>query len=135
MIRPGNNRDLIVDNVKLPVMKRKYPVDIPNLQNVLRAAKKESELSNKDIAELLSLPLTHVQHWFRTDKYFSIPDKDIWFDLKDILGINDDSFDKSIMEFEIVDGKYDMNNRVYSTKGLAPTLKTCNDLIKEERRL
>lgn len=89
---------------------------------LLRTSKKQAEVSNKDIATLLDLPLTHISHWFRTDKHFSIPGADVWFDLKDILKITDDSFDAAITEFEMVDGKYDMGNRVYSDKGISPTL-------------
>ena len=76
-----------------------------------------------------------MAHWFRTDTYFSIPTADVWFELKELLNITDDSFDKSITEFEFVDGKYDMNNRIYDDNGLSPTLKSCTDgaLIKERK--
>ena len=129
-------RELIVDNVKLPVLKRKYDVDVQRLQELLRNSKKGQGLSNNDIAKELNLPETHVAHWFRTDKHFSIPTADIWHDLKKILKITDSSFDKPITEFVEEDGKYDMGNRIYSEQGLAPTLKCSNDgeLIKEHDR-
>ena len=126
----GASSQLVVENVKLPVFKRKHEVDIQGLQKLLRTSKKQSKLSNKTIARELKLPLTLVSHWFRTDDYFSIPLADIWFDLKKLLGITDDSFDKPITEFEEVEGVYDMNNRIYSENGVAPTVKsTNNDLI------
>ena len=131
-----NERKIIVDNIKLPVLKRKYDVDVQGLQELLRTRKKETGLSNKDIAAVLGLPLTNVAHWFRTDKHFSIPAANVWFDLKEVLGIVDDSFDESILSFVEVDGKYDMSNRLYSDEGLAPTLKCNNkgELIKEHKR-
>ena len=129
-------RELIVDKVKMPVLKRKYSVDIVGLQELLREGKKATGLTNNDIAARLGLPLSHVAHWFRTDKYFSIPSRDVWFDLKKVLNISVDSFDESIMEFVEVDGEYDMNNRIYSDEGLSPTLKCQNDgeLIKEHNK-
>jgi site-specific DNA-cytosine methylase len=41
-----------------------------------------------------------VEHWFRTDDCFSIPDKDIWTALKSLLKINTDEFDEAIMTNE-----------------------------------
>lgn len=67
-----------------------------------------------------------VEHWFRTDKCFSIPDEDIWFDLKELLGITDTSFDKCVTEFEIRDGVYEKAERCYYDFGIAPTLTTVN---------
>ena len=129
-------RKLIVDKVKLPVLKRKYDVDILSLQQVLRTAKEETHLRMKDIAEHLGLPLTQVAHWFRTDDCFSIPPKEIWYELKLLLNIDNDSFDEAITEFEELEGVYDMSNRIYSDEGLSPTLKCSSDgaLIKEHKR-
>ena len=129
-------RKLIVDKVKLPVLKRKYDVDILSLQQVLRTAKEETHLRIKDIAEHLGLPLTQVAHWFRTDDCFSIPPKEVWYELKSLLNIDNDSFDKAITEFEELEGVYDMSNRIYSDEGLSPTLKCSSDgaLIKEHNR-
>ena len=131
-----NPRTCKVDKIKQKALKRKHDVDVVGLQELLKESKKKSELSNKDIALLLDLPETQVAHWFRTDEYFSVPTKEVWFDLKDVLGIADDSFDKALTEFVEVDSEYDMNNRVYSDEGLSPTLK-CNskgELIKEHKK-
>lgn len=103
---------------------RKYEVDIEKLKYLLRTSKKQSGLSNKDIANKLDLPLTNVEHWFRTDKYFSIPEADIWFDLKELLNIKDNIFDESIMTFEERLGVYEKSERCYLDIGIAPTI-TC----------
>jgi hypothetical protein len=46
------------------------------------------------------VPQTKVEHWFRLDDSFAIPDEDIQFKLKELLEINTSEFDKSITEFE-----------------------------------
>jgi DNA-cytosine methyltransferase len=86
--------------VPQPSLVRKYEVDKVKLQNVLRTHKDKLKLTNKKIAEVLDLPLTMVEHWFRTDDCFSIPDKDIWTALKSLLKINTDEFDEAIMTNE-----------------------------------
>ena len=111
---------------------RKYEVDTKELVLLLRKHKLESKLTNKEIAEKLKQPLTLVEHWFRQDKSFSIPDPSVWYKLKELLNIKTDNFDKSITEFEIRDGIYDKSNRVYDVNGLSPTL-TCEDI--ENQRL
>ena len=131
-----SSQKLIVEQIKKPVLKRKHEVDIKKLKTFLRDAKNESRLSIKEIAQHLGIPLTQVAHWFRDDDCFSIPPKENWYQLKELLGIADDTFDKSITEFEVVEGKYEMTNRVYSDEGLSPTL-TCSGnarLIKEHKR-
>lgn len=105
---------------------RKYEVDIKGLQQLLRENKSKSKFSNKQIAESLDKPITLVEHWFRTDKCFSIPDEDVWFELKGLLNISDDSFDKCITEFEIREGVYEKAERCYFDFGIAPTLTTVN---------
>lgn len=78
--------------------------------------------SNKTISERLQIPLTQVEHYFRTDKYFAIPEPSKWQQIKELLNITDNSFDKQITEFEIVPNQFDMGNRLYDSKGLCPTL-------------
>ena len=105
---------------------RKYEVDCESLVKILRKSKEQCKLSNKDIAIKLNVPLTKVEHWFRTDDCFAIPDKNIWFKLKELLHIETDEFDKSITTFEEQEGVYEKSNRYYHTSGIAPTL-TCNN--------
>lgn len=118
LIEPSIQRIDIPQIVKV----RKYPVDCKLLCECLRDHKKSSGLSNKEIAKTLNVPLTMAEHWFRQDVYFAIPDADIWFDLKNLLGIKTDEFDESIMTFEEKEGVYEKSNRCYHENGIAPTL-------------
>ena len=114
--------ELKMENIVFPVMVRKYDVDCKLLCECLRDHKDASSFSNNDIADALSIPLTKVEHWFRRDDSFAIPDPDVWPKLKDLLGITTNEFDESIMTFEIKDGVYDKANRCYHIDGIAPTL-------------
>ena len=105
---------------------RKYEVDKTALQECLKSHKNKS---NKQIAEILNVPKTTVDHWFRRDSSFSIPDANIWFDLKKLLEIDTDEFDKPITEFVWDTGKYEMAERCYLVDGLCPTI-TCGSEIK-----
>ena len=113
------NQGVIVHNIPQIVSVRKHKVDIIKLQGVL---KEHKTLSNQKIAEKLNIKKTTVDHWFRTDDGFSIPEANIWQDLKSLLEIKTDKFDKSITEFETREGVYEKANRVYDTKGIAPTM-------------
>ena len=117
---PLENKNYI--DVEVEVATRKYEVDTERLSECLRAHK--GDLTNKEIAEILDKPLTLVEHWFRKDTYFAIPEPDVWLDLKKLLGIETTEFDQSIMEFEYKGGNFDMRNRIYSSD-TAPTL-TCD---------
>jgi DNA-cytosine methyltransferase len=98
---------------------RKYNVDIFELQKCLKTHKK---LNNQQISDALNVPKTMVDHWFRTDTYFSIPDKDMWLQLKSLLNIETNEFDESIMTFEEKESVFEKTNRVYDEDGIAPTL-------------
>ena len=117
-IKECNNK---IEMVEIPqkVKVRKYEVDIEKLKGVLRSHK---NISNKTIAESLNKPLTLVEHWFRKDNCFSVPDADIWYDLKKLLNIDNDEFDKAITTYEEKDNVYEKSNRVYFDTGLAPTI-------------
>lgn len=112
---------ILMQKINTTVKVRKYEVNTEELKQVLREHKK---LSNKAIAEILNQPVTKVEHWFRNDKCFSIPDAEVWMELKSLLNIQTDEFDKSISEFEIRNNTYDMSNRVYHIAGKSPTLTT-----------
>ncbi len=122
-----------VEQVKI----RKHEVDITGLQYLLREMKSISNKTNKKIAEEINLPQTKVEHWFRTDSSFAIPSDDVWYKLKEVLGINTNVFDKQIMEFEYRDGVYESTQRVYSDKGKSPTLTASNkeQMIETEMSL
>lgn len=121
----GNVCNNEIDMVEIPqkVKVRKYEVDTEKLKSVLREHKNKS---NKIIAESLNKPLTLVEHWFRKDNCFSIPDADIWFKLKELLNIETNEFDASITTFEEKDNVYEKSNRIYCDTGLAPTITSAS---------
>ena len=129
--------ELMTEDIVFPVMVRKYPIDCQALCECLRNHKRALDLSNKDIADALNIPLTKVEHWFRQDECFAIPDEDIWFKLKELLNITTNEFDESIMTFETKDGVYDKANRCYHSEGIAPTLTaaSANEKIIESNSL
>lgn len=118
LIEPKINRIDIPQTVKV----RKYEINCKLLCECLRDHKAKFGLSNKKIAEKLNVPMTMVEHWFRKDKYFAIPDADIWFKLKSLLGIETDEFDAAITTFEEKEGVYEKSERHYFVDGIAPTL-------------
>lgn len=110
-----------INMIEIPqtVRVRKYPIDTEKLCKVLRIHK---ILTNKEIALALNKPITLVEHWFRADSCFSIPDSDIWFKLKDLLNIDTNEFDEPIMTFEEKESVYEKANRCYLDDGVSPTL-------------
>jgi len=122
---------IITHTLEQMVSVRKHEVNIPKLQKLLKKHQKPA----KEVAELLGIPATKVEHWFRKDKYFAIPDAVYWKELKSILGILTEEFDAAIMEFEEKEGVYEKTNRVYDEDGIAPTLtQTSSDekiLVRE----
>ena len=111
-----------VEQVKV----RKHEVHVESLKWLLRTMKTNSGKTNKQIAEETNTPVTKVEHWFRNDSSFAIPSDDIWFKLKEVLGLNTDIFDAQIMEFEYRDGVYESKQRVYSEEDKSPTLTASN---------
>ena len=101
---------------------RKYEVDCERLCSLLRKHKKQVGKSNKALAEALCVPVTMVEHWFRTDSCFSIPDADVWEQLKSELEITTAEFDEAITTFEERSGVYEKSERCYFATGIAPTL-------------
>ena len=102
---------------------------------IVATSKNREKMSNKEIASHLGIPVTMVEHWFRKDKCFSVPDPEIWFALKELLDIQTDKFDECVMTFELKDNLYDQSNRIYDEIGLSPTV-TCTgaDLMILVRR-
>ena len=117
---PSNITECIeIGSANLNVRVRKHKIDNNELCLFLREHKNKS---NKEISAYCNIPVTKVEHYFRNDKSFAIPDAEIWYKLKEILDINTDIYDKRIMEFETKKSGFDMTNRVYSSKGKSPTL-------------
>jgi DNA-cytosine methyltransferase len=111
--------DVIVHNIPEIVRVRKHEVDIIGLQECLKAHRTKKI---KQIAEELGVPKTEAEHWFRTDKYFGIPNAEIWFQLKECLNITTTEFDSSIMDFIEKEGVFEKSNRVYDENGISPTM-------------
>ena len=120
----GGNRQpkIITEYIQQEVKVRKYEVDIEGLKKTLKEAKEKAGITIKEIADTLEVNKTTVEHWFRNDNCFSIPDENIWYNLKELLNITTDKFDKALTEFEIKSNEYDMSNRVYHENGISPTL-------------
>jgi site-specific DNA-cytosine methylase len=114
---------IIAHDIPQIVKVRKYEVDIENLQKCLKEHRK---LSINEISEKLNVQKSKLEHWFRIDKFFAIPDAEYWMQLKEILEIKTDQFDQSIMEFEEREGTFEKTNRVYDEDGIAPTLTSTN---------
>jgi site-specific DNA-cytosine methylase len=119
-----NEPSVITKNIIQKVWVRKHEVDIQALKDLLRSHKNKP---NQELSNLLNLPLTQVEHWFRQDASFSIPPKEVWFKLKELLNISETKFDNQIVEFIEKDGEYDMSNRVYDDLGISPTLTTSDE--------
>ena len=120
----GRQPKIAIKDFKEIVKVRKYEVDKQKLKTLL---KEHKTLSNKEIAEQLNQPITKVEHWFRNDNSFSIPDANVWYELKELLNIQTDEFDKSITTFIEKESDYDTTNRVYDTQYISPTLNTSNE--------
>ncbi|MBQ8245778.1 MAG: DNA cytosine methyltransferase [Lachnospiraceae bacterium] len=118
IIQPANLKTI---DVEMEVSVRKFQVDKDGLVSLLR--KHKGNKTNKEIAQYLNKPLTLVEHWFRNDKSFSIPAPDVWFKLKELLGITTSEYDQSITQFQLKNSNYDLHNRIYANN-ISPTL-TC----------
>ncbi|HHT97480.1 MAG TPA: hypothetical protein GXZ90_06270 [Clostridiales bacterium] len=118
--------EIIRIDIPQQVKIRKYEIDTESLKVLLRCSKKQSKISNRQIAEKLNKPMTLVEHWFRKDNCFSIPDEDIWYQLKELLSITTTEFDKAITTFEIREGVYEKSNRCYLEEGIAPTITSAS---------
>ena len=105
---------------------RKYEVDNQKLVELLRSQKNKLGLQNSLISSMLNIPKTKVEHWFRQDNSFAIPDSELWFELKKILQIETDAFDESIMTFEEREGVFEKANRCYDEEGISPTLTSAS---------
>ena len=60
-------------DIKQNVRIRKNKVDIKGLQKLF---KEHKTISNNEIAERLNVPVTTIEHWFRTDSGFAIPNEE-----------------------------------------------------------
>lgn len=122
-----------VNTIIQKVRTRKYEVDTASLVQMLRDARSSKKMTIKEISDKLDVPRTEVEHWFRKDKCSAIPSPDVWFGLKELLGIEDNSFDAPICEFVETDGAFEQSQRCYGTGGLSPTVTVGSDIKVEVR--
>lgn len=81
--------------------KRCYPVDKTKLRIILRENKGNYSLN--DIAHSLHVSKSIVDHWFSSNNQkFTIPHANKWYELKKLLNIKTDEFDKAITTFKEV---------------------------------
>ena len=118
---------IAIKGFKEIVRVRKYDVNKLELSELLRSSKKAARISNKEISDKLNVPVTKVEHWFRTDKSFAIPDPNVWFELKKILNITNNEHDEAITTFVSKESNFDTTNRIYDVEYLSPTLNTTSE--------
>jgi len=106
-------------DLKLLAEKRVHDTP-PEINDYLRKHKKGTI---KSIAKKLDLPLTKVEHYFRSDKFRAIPTPEVWLKLKELLGF-DDTYDTQVTDIYEEAYKFESALRLYSTEGLAQTLHT-----------
>ena len=94
------NNKIIKTILPCQVEVRKHDVDIENLKQTLKIHKTKSGLTIKQISDKLECSKTLVEHYFRNDSCFTIPDRHIWLKLKELLNIESNGFDDSILTFE-----------------------------------
>lgn len=117
-----------IQRIDIPqlVRVRKYEVDCEGLKELLRTHKRISGKSIRALAKVLGVPTTMVEHWFRMDSYFAIPDAELWENIKTELGITSTEFDETIITFEERPGVYEKSERCYFADGIAPTLTSAS---------
>lgn len=95
----GNNmtrRPYYLKKDAKPIVKRIYDIDKHKLRLLLREHKGDYSLN--DIAKAMHVSKNSVDHWFSSnDKKFCIPHADKWNDLKRMLNIETNEFDKAII--------------------------------------
>lgn len=82
--------------------RRKYEIDKAQLSSFLREQKEESGLTYQQIAEFLNLSKHRVFSWFDTrldHVHYTELFSEKWYELKFILEIDTDEFDKQIMTY------------------------------------
>lgn len=113
---------IMIYDIPQTVLVRKHEIDNKKLCEFLRKHKANSNKTNVEIAENLNLPVTQVEHWFRMDDSFAVPDANEWNNLKKCLNIQSDEWDEKIMTFEEKLSVFEKGNRCYGSDGIAPTI-------------
>ena len=121
--------------VNRKIKTRVHKVDVKGLKRKLRSSKKTCDYTNQEIANELGIPITQVEHYFRNDDSFSIPQANIWYKLKELLKIDTDEFDAQITEFEIKDSVFDQAKRCYKDIGISPTITCGGEVLIHQTKI
>jgi len=114
------NPELVrLPDLKLVAEKRVHNTP-PEINDYLRKHKKGTI---KSIAKKLDLPITQVEHYFRSDNFRAIPPPEVWDKLKKLLGF-DEQYDEQVTAIYKEAYTFESAMRLYSTDGLAQTLHT-----------
>jgi DNA (cytosine-5)-methyltransferase 1 len=91
--------------------------------------------TTKQISDTINVPLTTVAHWFRTDSSGTLPNKEEWVLLKNLLQF-DDRYDFEICDSTIeYNVEFESTRRVYEKDGCMPTLTASNVPIIKDGKL
>jgi DNA (cytosine-5)-methyltransferase 1 len=119
-------------NVSDVFLKRKYDVDQKEIADYLLKNKK---ISISKIDKILGYNHT-ASHWFRKDAYGSLPTKEDWIALKEILNF-DDTYDEKMLTFEEKTITFDQTLRISNWDSPSDTLTASGPEIhpNKQRRL
>ena len=120
------------NKVKYEIIKKSYQKRVNKIPNEFNKYLKESRgnLTYKEVAINLDLPLSQAEHYFRTDKSRAIPSINNYKKIKKLLNLNND-WDNLVMDFETKQSTYEQNLRLYNINGKSPTLTlSCNVPIR-----
>lgn len=115
--------------------KRKYPLDKAELQTFIKYHKKALKLSNAEIARRIGIKLHNANEWFGSNpKKFYPSDLFIekWEQLKSLLQITDDRFDKAVTVFEDVKKPDTLSCSGHRCKNVSANLVTVENKVLEK---
>jgi DNA (cytosine-5)-methyltransferase 1 len=114
----------------IPLVREPKVIGMLNITTTQRVSETPKEINeflkeyrNKPISEIatiLELPKTQVEHYFRTDNSRAIPSPEVWLKLKEILKLPD-NFDKEVTETYTKQIQFEQTRRIYDTT-ISPTL-------------
>ena len=114
---------VMMGNYQKETEKRKYDIEPEKISEYLRLWLKKSGISKKQLSKKLGLPFTLVEHFFRKSISISLPDKETWIKLKQILKF-DEIYDKEMIEYVSYITSKHQGNRIYSSESDSPTLSS-----------
>lgn len=114
--------------------KRKYPLDKAELQAYIKYHKKALKLSNAEIARRIGIKLHNANEWFGNNpKKFYPSDLFVekWEQLKTLLQITDNKFDKAVTVFEDVKKPDTLSCSGHRCKNVSSNLSTVENKVLE----